>query len=65
VHKNVDVGSATGVPPGEVGGELRDALGISVLQAAVGRAEDVVSIRGADAVPANGYAAVDTSGVGI
>lgn len=65
VHENVNVRGATSVPSGEVGGELRDTLGVGVLQATVGGAEDVVCVRGADAVAANGNTAVDTGGVGI
>ena len=56
---------ATSVPSGEVGGELRDALGVGVLQSAVGGAVYVVFVRGADAVATNGNAAVDTGGVGV
>lgn len=65
VHQNVNMGSATGVPPGEVGGELRDALRIGVLEAAVGGAEDVLAISGADTVACDINAAVDTGGVGV
>ena len=65
VHENVNMRGATSVPSGEVGGELRDALGVGVLQSAVGGAVYVVFVRGADAVATNGNAAVDTGGVGV
>lgn len=65
MHEDVNVRSATGVPPGEVGGELCDALSVGVLKAAVGGAENIVSVRGADTVATNGNAAVDTGGVGV
>lgn len=65
VHQNVNVRSATGVPSGKVGGELRDAFRIGVLEAAVGGAEDVVAISGADTVASDIDAAVDAGGVGV
>lgn len=65
VHENVNMRGATSVPSGEVGGELCDTIGVGVLQTAVGGAEGVARVRGADAIAANDNTAVDTGGVGV